>query len=213
MKKIDTILFDLDGTLTTSPEIIIAGYEHVMKQHFPEVKLTEDEKSAFLGRTLINNFNQYTSDEDKLISMEKVYRDYTNTVSKTQLRTYPNAIELIEELLAKNIKIGIVTSKSYPVAMMDMKTVGLDKYFDVVVGYEQTEKHKPEPDSLLKAAKMLKSSPDTTIYIGDHENDIIAANSAKMQSVAVSYSLRFEEALRQNPTYIVDDLIHIKEIV
>lgn len=210
---VNTILFDLDGTLTTSTEIIMDGYKHMMDQLFPDVVLTKEEQTAFLGRTLVDNFSRYTADPKMLKEMEYLYRKYTNDMNAKMLKTYPNALNVVKYLLDMGVKIGIVTSKSYEVAMMDLKTVGLDKYFDVVVGYEHTNKHKPEPDSLLKAIELLNSKPEETVYVGDHENDIIAAHKAGMQSVAVTYSYRINQALRQNPTYIVDDLIHIKDII
>lgn len=210
---IKAVIFDLDGTLIQSEQIIMDGYAYAMQMHLPNIEITRDDITNFLGQTLENSFKQYTKDTDIIFELTKTYRTYTSEKSNEELITYPNAHNIVKYLKDKNIKLGIVTSKGLEVATENLKTVGLDGMFDCLIGYESVENHKPSPDGLLKALEILNVKPEEAIYIGDHENDIKAAKKAQMLSCGVTYSHRLEELLFESPTYVVDDLINLEDII
>lgn len=210
---IKAVIFDLDGTLIQSEKIIMDGYAHTMKMHLPKIEITKDDITNFLGQTLENNFKQHTNDQELILKLTQTYRNYTNELSKKELITYPNALAIVKYLKDEKIKLGIVTSKTEEVVKENLKTVGLDGQFEVIIGYESVLNHKPDPEGLLKALTILDVKASEAIYIGDHENDIKAAKNAKMLSCGVTYSYRLEELLFENPTYVVDDLINLEDII
>lgn len=210
---IKAVIFDLDGTLIQSEKIIMDGYAYTMKKHLPDVIVTKDEITNFLGQTLENNFKKYSDDTELVEKLTNSYRKYTNEKSEKELITYPNALNIVKYLKSQNIRLGIVTSKAEEVAISNIKTVGLDGFFEFVIGYESVTNHKPNPDGLLLALEKLNVKAEEAIYIGDHENDIKAAKKAKMLSCGVTYSHRLEDLLFENPTYVIDDLINLEDII
>lgn len=210
---VKAILFDLDGTLIRTEEIIMAGFRHAISKYLPDTKINKTDETNFLGQTLDNSFKKYTKDESITKSLINTYKAYTKELIEKELKTHNNAENILKYLKSKNIKLGVVTSKANDTATNDLKIVNLLNYFDVIVGFDNVKNHKPDPESLLKAAEILNIDPKHMVYVGDHENDIIAANKAKMVSVGVTYSYRFKELLSENPVYVIDDLINLEDII
>ena len=207
------ILFDLDGTLIQTELMIMEGFRHAMHEHLPEVKITKEDETNFLGQTLDKSFNKYSKDEKVLNNLIESYKVYTNEKLVNGLKTHNNAVQILKHLKDNDLKIGVVTSKRTKLATENLAHVGLIEYVDVVVGSDLVKNHKPHPESLELALTKLGLKPENAIYIGDHENDIKAANAAKMMSCGVTYSYRLKELLLENPTYIIDDLINLEDVI
>ena len=208
-----TILFDLDGTLIQSPKIILEAFRQTFALYLEDVKLEEKELSNFLGQTLWKTFSAYTADEQLTDKLVTHYRKISNELIEMGLEAYPNAKETLIYLRAEGCKIGVVTSKLNEVATYHLEKTDLLDHIDLLIGHDDTEKHKPNPDPLLEAIKRFNSQKEDTIYIGDHENDIKAAKSAGIESCAVTYSNRLQEMLIEQPEYVIDELLNLKDLV
>lgn len=208
-----TILFDLDGTLIQTPTIILEAFKQTFKTHLKEVKLSEKELSNFLGQTLWQTFGFYTDDKDLVDEMVEHYRKVSNEMIEEGLKAYPNAKKTIGYLKRNGCKIGVVTSKLKDVAIYHLKLTNLFEDVDLIVGYDDVENHKPNPDPLLKAIELFGSKKEDTLYVGDHENDIKAAKKAGIESCAVTYSNRLHEMLLEQPEYVIDNLDNLTDIV
>lgn len=208
-----TILFDLDGTLIQSTDIILETFVITFKKFFPSMKLSEAELTNMLGHTLYTTFAFYTDSQDQVNEMVDYYRVISNQKIEEGLKPYPGAAETMAYLKKNGCKIGVVTSKKRHVATYHLELTGLLQYVDGLIGYEDSEEHKPDPEPLLKALKLFNAKPRTTIYIGDHENDMIAAKKAGISACAVTYSHRLYEMLMTQPEFVIDELINLKDIV
>ena len=208
-----TILFDLDGTLIETTEIILETFRITFKKFFPEVKLTDEELTNTLGHTLFKTFEFYTDSKEKLDEVINFYRETSNVMIEKGLKAYPGAVETLSYLKSKGCKVGVVTSKMRHIATYHLELTNLLSYVDLLVGYEDSVEHKPSPEPILTALKQLKASPRTTVYVGDHENDITAAKKAGISSCAVTYSHRLKEMLLLEPDFVIDELINLKDIV
>lgn len=210
---IKTFLFDLDGTLIQTPEIILKTFKITFEKYFPEIKLSQDEESNLLGHTLFETFETYTKDQKLIDEMVSFYRMTSESFIEKGLQSYEGALETFQYLKQKKRKIGIVTSKMIEVATHHLELVGLIAFVDHVIGYEDTKLHKPNPDPILKAIEIFNVKPKETIYIGDHENDIKAAKAANIKSCAVTYSMRTKQMLFENPDFVIDELKNIKDLI
>ncbi len=210
---IKCVLFDLDGTLIQTTEIIIDAFKMTFKKFFPELKLSEDEYTNMLGATLFTTFGYHASSKEQVDEMVKFYRTYSNDLIDQSLHAYPGAIETMEYLKRKGIKVGVVTSKMKMVAKHHLEMTKLFPYIDGIIGYEDVQEHKPSPEPIEKGLALLQAKPTQTIYVGDHENDIIAAKKAGILTCAVTYSHRLKEMLIYQPDYVIDELIHIKDLI
>lgn len=210
---IKCVLFDLDGTLIQTTEIIIETFKVTFQKYFPHIQLSDDDYTNMLGQTLFTTFGYYTSNQDEINEVVQFYRTYSDDIIEQGLKSYPGAVEIMTFLKKKNVKIGVVTSKMRHVATHHLKLTGLVDFIDGLVGYEDVTEHKPSPEPILKALQLFGTKPQSTIYIGDHENDIISAKKAGILTCAVTYSQRLKETLSYNPDYAIDELMHIKDII
>ena len=210
---IKCVLFDLDGTLIQTTGIIIDTFKVTFKKYFPELTLTEDDYTNMLGQTLYTTFGYYTSSKEEVDEIVSFYRTYSNDMIEEGLLTYPGANEVLSFLKKKKIKVGVVTSKMRKVASHHLEITGLKDYIDGIIGYEDVVEHKPSPEPIEKALDLLGAKKTSTVYVGDHENDIIAAKKAGIFTCAVTYSHRLKEMLSYQPDYVIDELKNIKDLI
>jgi HAD superfamily hydrolase (TIGR01549 family) len=210
---IKTFLFDLDGTLIDTPKIILETFEDIFNAYFPEVKLSKKEYEDFLGHTLFKTIGQYEKDENRKKMIIEAYHELSNLRIDQQLDVYPKAKETLIYLRNKGMKIGVVTSKLRTKATMHLKQAGLLDYIDGIIGYEDVIHHKPDKEPIMKALTLLNAKKEETIYIGDHENDIRSAKNAGIISCAVTYSIRLQECLFEQPDYIIEELDNLKDLI
>lgn len=210
---IQLVLFDLDGTLIQSTDIIIDTFKEIFATYFPEVKLSEKEYSNFLGQTLFDTLGFYAKDHQDIDDLVHAYRALSQTKIEKELKAYSGALQVITYLKKKGCKIGVVTSKIRRLATEHLTKVQLFEQIDGLIGYEDVINHKPNPEPILKALELFGVEGEAAIYIGDHENDIVAAKKAGILSCAVTYSYRLKEMLDHQPDFVIDELKHLKDIV
>lgn len=208
---IKALIFDLDGTIIDTPNLIMASFEYAIKEN-TNITLTKDEISYVLGQTLNNAFLRFADNEDHLKEMIKSFRQYSLN-NGDKLSAYPDALEVIEYLKSKNYLVGLVTSKSRPIVNNNLTQLNMNDVFDFLVTFEDTKEHKPNPEPLLKALDLINLKPEDAIYIGDHENDILAGKNAKMKTGLMGYSHRLEFAKLENPDYIFESFKDIIKII
>lgn len=212
MSKIKTMLFDLDGTLIDTVGIILDTFRDAFNLYLPEVTISDQEMTTFLGQTLFQTFGYYTDDE-KVTEIVKFYRKRSEEKIKEGLKAYPYAEETLKYLKQKKIQVGIVTSKMREIATSHLKITKLYDYIDGMIGYEDVKEHKPYPEPIEKALVLFNAKKSSTIYVGDHENDMIAAKKAGVMTCAVTYSRRIKEMLQTQPDFVVDDLSQLKDLI
>jgi HAD superfamily hydrolase (TIGR01549 family) len=210
---IKLVLFDLDGTLIQTTKIILETFRETFNYFFKNVELSDEEYTNLLGQTLYKTFSMYEEDEKKLEEIISYYRELSNFKIEEGLNAYDGAVEILRYLKKKNIKVGVVTSKMRNIALHHLEMTGLKDYIDHLVGFEDVVKHKPDAEPILKALEIFNAKKETTVYIGDHENDIIAAKNASILSCAVTYSERLKEMLNQRPDFVIDELMNIKDLI
>jgi pyrophosphatase PpaX len=196
LPKIDTLLFDLDGTLVDSIDLIVEGFHRIWEQNF-SYRPERAEVVKTIGILIDNAMhglidagvrqNRITRIEDRQIVVKRLldeYREYYIACHDEMIRPFPGVNETLTELRTRGYRIGVVTSKRRMGADRSLKVFGIDLLLDCVVAAEDTELHKPNPDPILKGMELLGSKPETTAYIGDSTHDMIAGKRAGVLTVA-----------------------------
>src|SRR6476659_3422391 len=201
------VLFDLDGTLIDSGPIIVASMRHASRVVLGREPDEELVRSAIGGPGLIAQMRDL--DPDRVEELVEAYRAHNEPLHDT-LEAFPGVLELLPVLRDEGRRLGIVTAKR-------LRTVGLavDRFpllaevMDVVIGAEDTERHKPDPDPVLEALRRLGADPADAAYVGDSPLDVRAGNAAGVVSVAVGCGgiLRDVRVLHAEP----DVLVHTAE--
>ncbi len=207
------VLFDLDGTLLDTKDLIFKNVTLTFKKYFPNKTLTEKELKAFVGPTLEESFSWYEKNPAKIAQMIETYREFNRLHHADGVPAFPHILETFRTLKENDYMIGVVSSKKREFVELGLAQHELLGYVDVVIGSDDVLVHKPDPTALLKALEAINVPVENAWYVGDHENDIKAATNAKMKSIGVSYSIHYEALLAAKPDYVVDDLEKILEIV
>ena len=199
---INTVLFDLDGTIIDTNEHIINSFIHALQDHAP-APFSREQIIPRMGMTVEQQIVHFTGTED-VTPFIKDYRSYYDSNHDGNVGPFPQVLEVIEELHARGIAMGVVTTKNRPGTLKVLEMFGLMKYMGSIVTVNDVEHAKPHPEPVLKAVQELGSDPNKTLMIGDSPADILAAQAAGVLSAGVSWSLKGEQALRAyNPEYML----------
>ena len=201
--KFPTVLFDLDGTVVDSGAIILASMRHATREVLGRDYSDEELMRAVGGPGLEAQMHALAPDHvERLVD---VYRAH-NIPLHDELEACLGMEDVLVRLREEGCRLGVVTAKRRDTAQLAFDRVGLGHFFEAIVGGDETERHKPEPDPLLLGAERLGANPATTAYVGDSPFDIRAAKAAGMFAVAVTWG-RIHDRSRleaEEPDAIVD---------
>ena len=179
-----TVLFDFDGTLIDSGEIILASFRHatktVLEQEIPDEVLA----AAVGGSNIYDQMRAF--DEERVDELVRVYRAH-NEPLHDELVAFEGIERLLERLKAEGRQLGIVTAKRRRTVDLAFSILPLERYFDTVVTSDQTEHHKPHPEPVLTALERLGAKPEEAAFVGDSPFDMGAGKAAGVFTVAVSW--------------------------
>lgn len=208
-----TILFDLDGTLLDSFELIIASFHHTRTVHFGDTLPDEYYKQG-IGTTLFDQFSKMTDSPDEVAAMVETYKTHNLAHHDEFVRAYDGTTEVVRELAARDIRLGLVTSKMRPGAEMGLRFLGLGSIFESVVCGGEAERGKPHPEPVLKALGELGVDADSAAMVGDSVHDIESANAAGVASIACEWG-PFDRALLEAsvPTHFIKTPAELLQMV
>jgi len=213
MNKLNTILYDLDGTLIDTNEIIINSFKAVFKEYFPETSITKNKILTFIGPTLTQTFREYTKDPFKINEMINSYRKHYRENEFKSFKIYSHVIDTITELKKKGYNLGIVTSKLKDAAWPSFSHYGLDKLFDVFVSLDDITYPKPNKEPIDIALSKF-DNVTKAIMIGDNQGDILAGKNAGIYSAGVSWSIKGAPHLMLvEPDFMLKDMNDIFRII
>lgn len=210
---INTVLFDLDGTIIDTNELIIQTYLHVFKEKSTPLPVTRERIISNMGKPLIDLMKDYSGTE-QVNDLIAAYREFNTAQHDELIREIPYVYEVLSTLYEEGIQISIVTTKIRSTTVRGLKFFNLDKFIKTIVTIEDVDYPKPHPQPVLRAMEALSANPQNTAMVGDTSYDIKAANSAGVTSIAVGWSLLSESELRQHqPDYIIQDMRELLQIV
>lgn len=186
------MVFDLDGTVVDTVELIVESFRYATRTVLGEV-LPDEVIIAGVGQPLM--FQMERLSEDHAQELYDVYREYNHRRHDELIRGYDGVAEMLEGLQAAGRRLGIVTSKSRDTTQMAFRAVGLAEHFDVVVTASDTTEHKPSPVPLLLCLERLGATAEGSIYVGDSPYDIQAGAAAGMATAAVAWGVFGKPAL------------------
>lgn len=201
--RFPVVLFDLDGTVIDSGAIILASMRHaaltVLGRDFEDEILM-----AAVGGAALNE-QMRLLDEARVDELVRVYRAH-NEPLHSDLACCAGMEDVLAELKQEGRQLGIVTAKRHTTVGLAFAHLPLEHLFDVVVGSDDTERHKPEPEPILHALERLGASPAEAAYVGDSPFDIRAARAAGVHAIAVTWGgIHPRERLEaEEPDAVVD---------
>jgi len=208
---IRNILFDLDGTLLDTNELIIQSFQHTYKKHLNK-KVDKEDIIKNFGEILKITMEREFGEES--VNAIKTYRNFQIGNFNSLITMQKGVKEGVIELHRKGYKLGIVTSRLNDSAIKGLKHFGLMDYFESIIGADDTDIHKPDPTPAFMALKELGGNPSETIIVGDSQYDILCGKNAGITSVVVGWSaLPMEIILKYEPDYVVESMEELMALV
>ncbi|MGI9049634.1 MAG: HAD family hydrolase [Rubrobacteraceae bacterium] len=205
-------LFDFDGTLVDTTDLIYQGLRYAVRKVLDE-EPERDVLMAGVGQPLPQQMAMLTGGrsgherlDDELL---ETYFGYQKEHHEELIRQFPGVEGSLTRLRDAGVMLAVVTSKRRPSVDMALDTFpGLGEVVNKFVTMEDTTEHKPHPAPLLKGLELLGNVPkEEAAYIGDSPHDVAAARAAGLSCVAVSWGAFSEKSLRDaEPDYLVPDL-------
>ncbi len=177
------ILFDLDGTLADSVELILGAFRHTFSTHLGFLP-ADQAWIAGMGTPLSSQIRSLVADEALIEPMTATYRDWQNEHHDALLREFEGVRETLSLLHDRGHDMALVTSKATETAKRALHLMGINALLSHVVGLDCTASHKPNPEPVLYALAQLHREPRDAIFVGDSPHDIAAGNAASVFTVA-----------------------------
>ena len=178
------VLFDLDGTLIDSGPIILASFRHATQTVLQRTIPDEDLVAHVGGFGLDEQMRAF--DEGRVDELVRCYREH-NEPLYAQLEWCDGMKPVLDRFAEEGRTLGLVTTKRRSTVELAFAALPLERYFDVVVGLDDTLLHKPHPEPLLHALEQLGRPPAEAAYVGDAPFDIAAAKAGGLFAVAVTW--------------------------
>lgn len=187
---IKSVIFDLDGTLIDTNDLIIETFHHVIKKclgRFP----TEDELNHVYGKTLDEQMAFFSAERSQ--ELVDKYRSYYRTHMDAQTHLFEGVKSLLDELAAKGVKMAAVTNKGSRGVQHAFDKFDLGKYFAASITADDVSRGKPDPEGILTTLNRLGVDAEEALFVGDSYSDMIAAKSAGVKSVLVGWTFFHED--------------------
>ncbi len=186
MKK--AIIFDMDGLMIETEHLQSRAFEQVLAEYGISPELHADGTVHQVGVSAHDNFvamkEKYRLDADideLLHKKQKIYRE----ILSGNITPKPGLLSLLEKLAQKKVTVAVASSSSVDDIMFILKTLGVEKYFTVIVSGESVPRHKPAPDIFIEAARQLNVHPENCVVLEDSQSGVEAAKAAHMKVIVV----------------------------
>ncbi|MGG2052861.1 pyrophosphatase PpaX [Lysinibacillus pakistanensis] len=208
---IKALLFDFDGTLLNTNDLIIQTFMHVLNERFPGQYSPKD-CLKFLGPSLKQTMSDIApGEEDAMIAKYRKYNELHHDELVTQ---YPDVVPTLEQLKAMGLKLAIVSTKRNGMIDRGLSVLGANHLFDVRIGTDDVKNVKPDPEPVLLALERLGVNKEEAIMIGDNSHDIEAGHNAGIRAAGVAWAFKGPEYLQQfKPEYMLNHMTDLLDIV
>lgn len=228
MQAIRGVAFDLDGTLVDSAPGLTAavdnalyalelpqagearvitwignGADVLMSRALAWSLQERNAQRAAIGKPAIDSAD--IPQEEQAFMLRKLFDRYYAESVKEGSVLFPDVAQTLAALHGKGLPLALVTNKPTPFVAPLLEALGIDSFFDVVIGGDDVKNKKPHPEPLLLVAEKLALAPGELLFVGDSRNDILAARAAGCCSVGLTYGYNYGEPITlSEPDYVFD---------
>jgi pyrophosphatase PpaX len=211
MEKFKGIIFDIDGTLSSTNSLIFASFNHVSKKYLNRT-FTDKELISFFGPTEDVILKDWCGD-DYENAREEYYKFYSDN-HDSMASDYPGILQILKDLKSKNIILSIYTGKGKQAAVITLKKIGAYDYFDMIITGDDVVEHKPSAEGIEIFLSEYNLDPESVLMIGDAPSDVKAARSAGVKIASVVWdSYAKEEVLKLGSDYLFESVEELHQFL
>ncbi|MFC0233053.1 pyrophosphatase PpaX [Vagococcus entomophilus] len=209
MKNVETILFDFDGTLANTNQLIASSHEHVLNRYFPG-QYDKETILSFNGPSLKEVYESVDPKRAEFLISE--YRSYNERHHDEKIKAFDGVVETLNSFKENGLKLGIVSTKAQPLLNKGLKLLNIIHFFDIIISGSDCILPKPDPEGIQKAMCRLQAKKETTIMVGDNYHDIEAAHRANIAGVFVTWSEKSEDVAKNwQADYTISSMYDLQE--
>lgn len=201
------LLFDLDGTLVDTTNLILSCYRASVSKLVDNPPTDEEILKGFgtpLTQQLYRLFPTLRDRSDEILAL---WRQAQEELHDRLIKPFPGTAEVLIELRRRGYPIGVVTSKERVAAERDMALYGLVELADVIVCWDDTENHKPHPEPILRGLELMGAPAAESLYVGDSLHDMKAGRAAGLKVAAAMWGpFAKEPLLAFKPDYLLKSI-------
>ena len=197
------VLYDFDGTLADSTELIMRSYRHTMDTHLGQAPPDEEWLSGF-GMTLETQIARFARSTAEAEAMLDTYRVFQREHHDGMVAPFPGTLATLEALQRRGVGLAIVTSKHREATLRGMDLCGIVDHFPVIVTPEDVASPKPHPEPVLFALERLGVRAEEAVFVGDSPHDVAAGRAAGTFTAAALWGPFPRAALeRERPDWLL----------
>ncbi len=202
MRIFDGIIFDIDGTLTATNELIFATFRHVTKKYLNR-SVSDEEIISMFGPTEDVILKEWMKDD--FDEARKDYLAFYEEQHHLMADVYPGIKEILQLIKSKNVLLSIYTGKGRESSLITLKKIGVLDLFDMVVTGDDIEGHKPSPEGVKVFLDKFSLDPEKVLMVGDAPADVLAAHNSGIKIASVLWdSYAKEKVLQMKSDYFFE---------
>jgi pyrophosphatase PpaX len=211
MKSYSAYLFDVDGTIIDTTELIYQCFRNTFEV-FGKKGIDRASVIEHTGLTLRDQLEIYFGPltDERFKEISAVHMTYQLAVYRNYLKPFAYVNDVLDALLKRGAKLGVVTSRRKDTLSLYLKETGLYEFFSAFVTPEVTDRHKPDPEPAHAALKLLGAEASDSLLVGDSVYDIACGNRAGCETALVPWGTVDGRDPETRPTYVLKD---IRELV
>ncbi|MGI8496623.1 MAG: HAD-IA family hydrolase [Gemmatimonadaceae bacterium] len=207
------LLFDLDGTLVDSIELILSSFRHACRTHLDRLP-PDEEWIAGIGTPLLTQLRGIAPSDAVAEAMARSYRAYQREHHDTLMREYPGVRETLALLRGRGHPTALVTSKVSELALKALVFTGLENTMDVIIGCDHCSQHKPHPEPVLLALRQLGRGANGAVFVGDSPHDVASGKAAGVLTVGALWGPFSRSELEQaSPDRLLSDIRELPALI
>lgn len=215
MRNIDTIIFDLDGTLLYTLEDLKNSVNYALEKHSMPQR-TLDEIKSFVGNGVERLMELAVPCGKENKEFAETFEDFKAHYlihCNDTTRAYDGIPELLESLYEKGYKMAIVSNK-YMTATQELNQMYFAKYIKIAIGQSDNVRKKPAPDTVIEALRQLGSTKETSIYVGDSDVDVATAKASGLPCISCLWGFRTrEELIKAGATTFINEPKEVLDVI
>lgn len=211
-EPLELIAFDFDGTLADTRPAIAETLSLTLR-HFGRPPLDEREVVSRIGRPLRETLAAAGLRGWQLPAAERFYRSRYGEIAERHTKLYPGAAAALDVLAQAGVRLAVASSKGREALRESLAALGVAERLEVVIGAEDAERPKPDPEPVSRVLERTGGPPERTLVVGDTVHDVRMGRAAGCATAFVTYGYGDrEEALREAPDWVVDSLPQLADL-
>lgn len=215
MKKVEAVVFDMDGVLFDTESVAKRAWVQVAQEkNVPNIESMVEESTGLNHESARLLFlEKYGDSVDFEAFVERSHVVMHQILDAEGMRLMPGVREILEMLRAQGIATGLASSTVHETILKNLEQAQLTAYFDVIIGGDQVQRGKPDPEIYSTACVLLGKTPKDCVAVEDSPNGMRAAAGAGMMAIMVPDQIAPTQELRTIAYAVCDSLMEVREMI